>query len=185
MITTIIAIFCLVGLSFMIMYGLSKGLERMLASIICKYKKPKITDYKIVTNGNIFKLTKGHKVLKTVDTLNNIIEIRQSVYQMDLNDWIKQNQKWETLSTEQDIKKYLQKNPDLLSDFLEDKPSKGEASNQTLDDIYKRIFSNSFMNPYPNTSTQCNPAYKEPIITTKDVKELAKIFGGKNGIKNI
>ncbi len=187
--TSIVAILCLMGLSFMVIRGLFNSLRGLLTSVIRKYKKPKLTDYKIVTNGNIFKLTKGNKVLKTVDSLSDVIEIRQRMYQIELSDWIKQNQKWETLSSEQEIKKYIQKNPDLLSEFLEDKTSKtiDSNSNPNLDEIYKRIFNDSFINAYPNTSPSPlrNPAYKEPIITKKDVEELAKIFGGKNGTKNI
>lgn len=90
-------------------------------------RKPKLSQFKILTNGKIFKLYYRGRYIEHYDSFKEVIGRRQELYKSVLCDWIKFNTKkyvskptkvkWVSISNEKQLKKYLKRHPELLEEL--------------------------------------------------------------------
>jgi hypothetical protein len=109
----LIDLFIFLSISFVIIVGL-----------ICYYsiflfpdRKPKLSQFKIYTDGKIFILKYRGRLIgdsKQYSNFSYIKDFRNEYYKRELNAWNEHHQKWITLSSERSIKKYLKNHPEFI-----------------------------------------------------------------------
>ncbi len=82
-------------------------------------QRPKLKNYKIVTNGKVFKAKKtdlfsGYMRDKEFTKLDHVRTYINEWYMEDLKKWEDKHNKWSNISTEKDLKRYLKKHPEKM-----------------------------------------------------------------------
>ena len=83
-------------------------------------RKPKLSQYKIRTDGKRFELKyRGRELDKnaTGRDYKSTKDFRDASFRIELETWERKNKKWADISNEKTMKKYLKQNPEFLENL--------------------------------------------------------------------